>query len=541
LASDHGPRISVPTASGGVSAARTSTPLETQQTPAVTTTSFQKLHEPTPLAYVLSDQGSWQKIFQNANSDIGEPGEPEPVPRYAHQLVYDDVNEVQYLPTPDQIVRKAKYLLRTQQFKELCQLPETSVLTSSTPAAVPIATTDRPQVGADPQQPVFLMDRGDCINQTSSSGQTKRAQGQLYSHSRARTESRAKRVRGPIQRGTVEHHEQSMRALKFLQTELSCVVDHTNKGESESFKALIRGLLVGAFSPPTASSSILSAGSQRTTTFNHGSGSGARNASMTGSHGSNAGNGAAPGCHRKTTVLLSESPISSPVLGTMASSLGSMMAPRPFLASSAAVRSSNGSFFEPNRNRPRTKGDNKAQSSEAGGAGLDEDSAMLDSSVASSSSVQETLTTEGLDRNGDRIRPQRPFPSIRRTHLEHHRARRRRRSHTATEQGSSSGSSPEEQESIGTVQSDQDMDEDGTFDECEDYEEGEDMEDEFRNEDYGDENDYNKDETGADEEDEEVVRLFYRDRTILYEKLLEYFAEDAKQPKGDLTDLVRVG
>ncbi|KAH7045094.1 Muskelin N-terminus-domain-containing protein [Linnemannia elongata] len=128
---------------------------------------------------------SWQKIFQNSSPELGEPSEPEPAPRYAHQLVYDDINEVQYLfggnpgeqgnmskrlddfwelrlyrPTPDQIVRKAKYLLRTQQFKELCQRPETS----------------------------------------------------------------------------------SQRALSFLRTELSVVVDQTNKAESEDFKALIRGL-----------------------------------------------------------------------------------------------------------------------------------------------------------------------------------------------------------------------------------------------------------------------------------------------------------
>jgi len=53
--------------------------------------------EPLSLAYVLSDQESWQKIFQNSNPELGEPSEPEPVPRYAHQLVFDDVNEVQYL------------------------------------------------------------------------------------------------------------------------------------------------------------------------------------------------------------------------------------------------------------------------------------------------------------------------------------------------------------------------------------------------------------------------------------------------------------
>lgn len=55
------------------------------------------LAEPMSLAYVLSDQGSWQKVFQNSSPELGEPSEPEPAPRYAHQLVYDDINEVQYL------------------------------------------------------------------------------------------------------------------------------------------------------------------------------------------------------------------------------------------------------------------------------------------------------------------------------------------------------------------------------------------------------------------------------------------------------------
>ncbi|KAI8598594.1 Muskelin N-terminus-domain-containing protein [Dissophora ornata] len=144
------------------------------------------------------DQGSWQKIFQNSNPDLGEPSDPEPVPRYAHQLVYDEVNEVQYLfggnpgeqgnmskrlddfwelrlyrPKSDEIVRKAKYLLRTQQFKELCQRPNTS------------------------------------------------------------------------------HHNQSSKALRFLQTELSSVVDQSNRTESDDFKSLIRGLLIGAFSAST--------------------------------------------------------------------------------------------------------------------------------------------------------------------------------------------------------------------------------------------------------------------------------------------------
>ena len=44
-----------------------------------------------------------------------------------------------------------------------------------------------------------------------------------------------------------------------------------------------------------------------------------------------------------------------------------------------------------------------------------------------------------------------------------------------------------------------------------------------------------------DANQDEVTKAFYRDRTVLYEKLLEFFAEEVKQPKGDLTDLVKVG
>lgn len=43
------------------------------------------------------------------------------------------------------------------------------------------------------------------------------------------------------------------------------------------------------------------------------------------------------------------------------------------------------------------------------------------------------------------------------------------------------------------------------------------------------------------DEKDPVMKGFYRDRTMLFERLLEFFAEDVKQPKGDLTDLVKVG
>ncbi|ORZ16107.1 Muskelin N-terminus-domain-containing protein, partial [Lobosporangium transversale] len=148
-------------------------------------TFIQKHHE--SWAY-LFDHGSWQKIFQNSSSEAGDPNESEPVPRYAHQLVYDDVNEVQYLfggnpgeqgnmskrlddfwelrlyrPNSEEVIRRTRYLVRTQQFKELW--------------------------------------------------------------------------------ATKNKQDQSSRALRFLQMELSSVLDQSSKAENEEFRTLIRGLL----------------------------------------------------------------------------------------------------------------------------------------------------------------------------------------------------------------------------------------------------------------------------------------------------------
>ncbi|KAF9548799.1 Muskelin 1, intracellular mediator containing kelch motif [Mortierella hygrophila] len=485
--------------------------------PSLTRTRLDDPTEPMSLAYVLSDQGSWQKIFQNSSPELGEPSEPEPAPRYAHQLVYDDVNEVQYLfggnpgeqgnmskrlddfwelrlyrPTPDQIVRKAKYLLRTQLFKELCQRPETSVLTSTTPASL-----------SKPSQP----------NGSSSS----RRNSNRSTHSST----------GLIQRGTPEHHDQSQRALSFLRNELSVVVDQTNKAESEEFKALIRGLLLGAFSPSAGLSSSLSKSQKPSFAF-----TGTRTNHVAGSMGN----------PLRTTVLLSPSPISSPSINSTRLMLSSpnpssgggqhnhshstTSGTRPFLASPDGNR----------RNMPAFGRDEPQQIDENGqDAGHeDEDSPMqgphsplesnrtprpsrqrggaTNSSAAAGDGVVggEDLDIKGLDHNGDQIQP---------------RSSNNQQDNSSDDLSAGDRSDQDNSSDTGTAM-DEDIDEDRSDD--------------------------NGDDGGNDDEDDEyldidlddqdpVMKGFYRDRTMLFERLLEFFAEDVKQPKGDLTDLVKVG
>ncbi|KAF9202779.1 Muskelin 1, intracellular mediator containing kelch motif [Haplosporangium sp. Z 27] len=430
--------------------------------------------EPMSLAYVLSDQGSWQKIFQNSNPELGEPNEPEPVPRYAHQLVYDELNEVQYLfggnpgeqgnmskrlddfwelrlyrPKPDEIVRRAKYLLRTQQFKELCQRPETSTLTSTTviPSTPPDATESSTPVSQPNRSRQNSSRAGSRVNgATNGTGTGTRL----------------------IQRGTQEHHDQSFRALKFLQTELSCVVDQSNKTESEDFKALLRGLLLGAFSPSSGSASSLS--SQRPSFSFAGT-----QTSNPGSHATNA---------QKSTVLLAPSPIASPALSStrlMFSSSGHASETRAFLASPNSD----------NQETPVFGADNHPDDSERD----DEDSPMDGMSTsrrASNGSSRRNRCTrwldEDLDNNGERIKPSENSLGI----------------STDREVGE------DEDGDTDLVDDGSGMDEDDDMD----------IEDEMR---------------------DEVTREFYRERTLLYERLLEFFAEEVKQPKGDLTDLVKVG
>ena len=90
----------------------------------------------------------WSKVYQNENTGESywkEMAEVEPCPRFAHQLVYDDMNKIQYLfggnpgeptnmsvrlddfwslrlskPRNDDIARRCKFFIRRQQFKEMC-------------------------------------------------------------------------------------------------------------------------------------------------------------------------------------------------------------------------------------------------------------------------------------------------------------------------------------------------------------------------------------------------------------------------------------
>ena len=346
-------------------------------------------------------------------------------------------------PSPDQIVRKAKYLLRTQQFKELCQRPETSVLTSTT-----AVSASRP----------------------AGSSQT----------------SKDKNYRGtinkPVERGTAEHHDQSFRALNFLQTELSCVVDQSNKGESDDFKALIRGLLKGAFAPVTGLASNLA---------NTGSSSHRPSFSFTGNR-SNLNHYSAlnMGNPKNTTVLLAPSPITSPsmaagpVLQPINGSLAVTSGTRIFLASPNEGQLNHGIFESLSRGQHDACADPDTD--------RNRDSPMQ--------TPGEGLSPRSLDHNGDRIV---------------------RTSQQGLNFGRSIDMNMEGDGSVdpGSRDGDMETDEDvrGVEDEdCSDHD------------------------PLDDENQDEVTKTFYRDRTMLYEKLLEFFADDIKQPKGDLTDLVKV-
>ncbi|KFH65087.1 hypothetical protein MVEG_08568 [Podila verticillata NRRL 6337] len=513
----------------------TSTRRQSSSNPATASSESPVSNEPMSLAYVLSDQGSWQKIFQYSNPELGEPSESEPVPRYAHQLVYDDVNEVQYLfggnpgehgnsskrlddfwelrlyrPKPEQIVRKAKYLLRTQQFKELCQRPETSVLTSTTGASPTMA-------GQATQAPVSekVIAHHHANRRSASTASSRRARSQGKQASR-----------GLIERGTPAHHEQSMRALKFLQTELSCVVDQTNKVESEDFKTLIRGLLVGAFSATTGISSATSLLGKTSSSSSIGSKS---------SHSGDLGN------PQKTNVILSPSPVTSPALSNTRMLMSSPSSLSSFAANGgtgpqslrAFLASPNGHqlsipVFDNRREENEVDEDSdvdvnddqlapgNGQDNGTMGRREDEDSPMMDSSMASRRPVRgsrgiagrrpsavassRTVTPsddlsdlEGLDHNGDLVTP--------------------------ALEGSEKEDGMDDQVMVDS-----------------EHRDGYEDEDESQTEDDDDE-----EETYANEEEEQVMKAFYRDRTILYEKLLEFFADDVKQPKGDLADLVKVG
>ncbi|KAF9426170.1 Muskelin 1, intracellular mediator containing kelch motif [Podila epigama] len=582
--------------------------------------------EPMSLAYVLSDQGSWQKIFQNSNPELGEPSEPEPAPRYAHQLVYDDVNEVQYLfggnpgeqgnqskrlddfwelrlyrPKPEQIVRKAKYLLRTQQFKELCQRPETSALTSTT--VLPTAPTST-NIGQQQQHSQIPVSEKSMMHHQQHHGNHRSNNGVQSERPRSSLEGCCESHSGLIQRGTAAHHDQSMRALKFLQTELSVVVDQTNKVESEDFKALIRGLLMGAFSPTTGIASagaLLGRSTASTSTSNTAnttrSGSGTRTTATGYSSGMMAGVGPQP---QKTSVLLAPSPITSPAMSntrlmmspsltsSSSSSQGSGGRPlgvRSFLASpngdqlsipvfgnrhvGGEGRGANGEEereaeeedetldnegdVDVNNDDPFALGAN-LQDNGAGGRREDEDALMMDTSMVSRRSVRGRVNAhtnatglgvgirvtavgastgtasttgaatgtrdgelEGLDDNGDLVvRP---------------------RAIIATETDESAAVANGDDEVMMESTFFDRVNNNNNNNGGDGVKEGEGLQEEEDEQDIYDDfaNAY------SNPEDAQMMKAFYRDRTILYEKLLEFFAEDVKQPKGDLADLVKVG
>ncbi|KAF9172613.1 Muskelin 1, intracellular mediator containing kelch motif [Mortierella sp. AD010] len=432
------------------------------------TTSEINSSEPMPLAYVLSDQGSWQKIFQNSNPELGEPNEPEPAPRYAHQLVYDELNEVQYLfggnpgeqanmskrlddfwelrlykPKPDEIVRKSRYLLRTQQFKELCQRPETSALTSTTSDTVSSMVS-----------PIAASQPG---------GTT-----QSFSKSSYRTSGNGARPR-LVQRGTQEHQDQSFRALKFLQTELSNVVDQSNKAESEDFKSLLRGLLLGVFSPSSGSATFLSA--QKPSSSFSGTQSG-----HLGTSGTSA---------QKTTVLVAPSPIASPSFNSaqlmFSYPASEQLEPTAFLASPKC-----GCQAMSNFNTESHRCDSEREDE---GPPMDDLQSSQESPTRTSRQRVSAhwIGKDCLGNNGEKIKE----------------------SDNITSQTVNGGG-----------ESDEDEDAKAMDDSLVDENEVMDIEGEMQ---------------------DETMREFYRERTILYERLLVFFADEIKQPKGDLADLVKIG
>ena len=99
---------------------------------------------------IKTDQ--WSKVYHNENADVSywlRMETLEPCPRFAHQLVYDYATKTHYLfggnpgeaayakarlddfwelkltrPTPADVLRQTLFLLRRQQFREMCQGPQ---------------------------------------------------------------------------------------------------------------------------------------------------------------------------------------------------------------------------------------------------------------------------------------------------------------------------------------------------------------------------------------------------------------------------------
>lgn len=306
------------------------------------------------------------------------------------------------------------------------------------------------------------------------------------------------------------------------------MVDQTNKAESEDFKALIRGLLLGAFSPSAGLSSSLSKSQKPSFAF-----TGTRTNHVAGSMGN----------PLRTTVLLAPSPISSPSInsarlmlsspdpssegGQHSHSHSTLSGTRPFLASPDSSRRNLPAFDR----REQKHIDENGQDADR----EDEDSPMQDShsslesnrtprssrqrgGVTNGAAVTagggvvggEDVDFQGLDHNGDQIQPQ---------------SSSNQQDNSSDDPSAGDRSDQDNSSDTGTAM-DEDIDEDRSDDNGDDGD-NDDDEDEYQD-------------IALDDQDP-VMKGFYRDRTLLFERLLEFFAEDAKQPKGDLTDLVKVG
>ncbi|KAI8614210.1 Muskelin N-terminus-domain-containing protein [Chytriomyces sp. MP71] len=99
-------------------------------------------------------KGKWTRVYHNENVGAeywSRMRDREPCPRFAHQLVFDHVRKCHYLfggnpgdstnlnlrlddfwelhlirPSPEDVLRKAKFRIRRQQFREICQADNTS-------------------------------------------------------------------------------------------------------------------------------------------------------------------------------------------------------------------------------------------------------------------------------------------------------------------------------------------------------------------------------------------------------------------------------
>ncbi|KAF9976699.1 Muskelin 1, intracellular mediator containing kelch motif [Actinomortierella ambigua] len=559
------------------------------------------LMEPLTLAYVLSDQSSWKKIYQNSSPDLGERGEQEPVPRYAHQLVYDDVNEVQYLfggnpgeqgnmskrlddfwelrlykPSPEHILRKARYLLRTQQFKELCQRPETCVLTSTT------VMTD--EIAAEEAKRKRMIKKRKRI--AAAKAQAARDGGGVWGLGGVHRQPTTL-----IQRGTEAHLEQSRRALNFLRTELSGIVDHSNKVENEEFRLLIRGLLVGGFARSTSAALSVSP-----TTANHmttfaplgmpGAGStpavaGSQYAGLAQPTNAQPMFAQSSAFHPpRTSVKLASTPVTSP---NMSACPRLLLSPNPGAGSrrlsSSAAASSSASTTVSSTTFLTSPKSHSAQSSrflslsqlgapeqthqqhpfipnartESSGMIMDDEDAVMAPATATVAASTAAMPTGGLARDKhdttDGVVPRDPNNATPEEDEEaeddievdmdgrHHRR-----------EGSGKGRRVDDcldgtdDDSIHDDDNDDDDDDNDHDDHHDSVAEGEESEEDEDEDDHGHEGEEEEEWIeGVDEEQDRVMRACTRDRMILYEKLLDFFAEEMRQPKGDLIDLVKVG